>query len=84
MRAENGSKRAYLEVVGEENGEEIVNIVEVDGESEELGQKAEQPAAQHVQGGSGLESSQQSEVIQFPKNALFGTEEKQEDQENGF
>lgn len=31
MRLEEGSKRSYLEVVGEENGEEIVNIVEIEG-----------------------------------------------------
>lgn len=29
VRSDEGGKRAYLEVVGEENGEEIVNIVEI-------------------------------------------------------
>lgn len=36
MRFEKGKKRSYMEVVGEENGEKIVNIMEVEDDCEDI------------------------------------------------
>lgn len=34
-KLEEGNKRSYMEVIGQENGQEIFNIVEIEGEEDE-------------------------------------------------